>query len=688
MAGFAERLSYIITANGKDAIKTFRDVRSSATKELGATESAIGGLGARAKGLSSGVGAGLKGFGAGLIASFGIDAAGQLATAASDMEQSVGAVDAVFGNATGIIEDFGETASQTAGLSKREVNEMAAVIGAGLRNMGFTATEAAKQVVTLEQRAADLAAQFGGSTRDAIEAMASALRGERDPIERYGISIKQADVNARIAAMGLDTSTTAAEKNATSIATLSLIMDQSVSSSGAFGREQGTAAGSLARFRAEVENLQIQLGQGLLPALATAADALGSVTRAGNTVTKPLGGLTGLVQKAQKYLTPLGPITGFFGDKADDAKKPVEDLAKGTGDLGDEAATTATKVEKVVDAVTLYGDVLDDTLGSHLDTRKAARNLADAEDDLADALGRGGDEAETSAAKTRTYEDALQDIFGDALDTADAHDSAADAVERLAEALGHGSENAADFRERLSRGNQTVEGYAEAIRRAARDAIRAVSREVDAMAESGEIADTAGARKAALAERLNDLKRDFPAVAGEIDGYLARLAQVPNLSTESQVATDKVSGSKKDLAEVTDTVIEKARAEAEQQDTVIGKYQTLLGRLEELKRKYPEVAAVIQQAIDDTNEAAARFWNSPQNNSWGASMTRDSMQRLRDVAGAEGGAAAHFGGLSIPTTSEITNNINVTVEGQGLDLQQQANLTARAIVNAITLKAS
>lgn len=226
--------------------------------------------------------------------------------AASSLEQSTGAIESVFGSAAVKIEEFGATAAQSAGLSKRQVNEMAAVIGASLTNMGYPVDQAADKVIELEKRAADLAATFGGSTEDAIQSMAAALRGERDPIEKYGVSIKEADVQARILAMGLDTSTEAAKKKATADATLSLILEQTARAEGQFARETDTAAGAQARATAEAENAKAEMGEGLLPITAKLTDWVGKVGQA-------FGNLSNTWQNAiliaAGLLAAIGPLT-------------------------------------------------------------------------------------------------------------------------------------------------------------------------------------------------------------------------------------------------------------------------------------------------------------------------------------------------------------------------------------------
>lgn len=238
----------------------------------------------------------------------------------SKLQQSMGAVESVFEKAQAPIIAFANVAATQAGLSRNAVFEMAAVIGAQLQSMGFSADEAAKRTVALEQRAADMAATFGGPTSDAVEAISALLRGETDPIEKYGVSIKQADINARIMADGLDTSTTAAKKNATSIAAMELLMDQTRKTEGQFAAQTDTLAEKQQIANAKWQNAQALLGQKLVPVMNTLADiainaidnwlpALGrgwqKVTDALRPVAHVLGEIVGLIQKAIGWIDKM-----------------------------------------------------------------------------------------------------------------------------------------------------------------------------------------------------------------------------------------------------------------------------------------------------------------------------------------------------------------------------------------------
>lgn len=209
------------------------------------------------------------------LALAGITAAAlSCADAASQAEQAAGAVDSVYGAFGQKIHETAQTAAADVGLSARAYSEMSAILGAQLKNMGVPMENLVGQSSELIGLGADLAATFGGTTADAVSALSSLLRGERDPIERYGVSIKAADVEAQKAAMGLSGLTGEADAAATTQATLALLMRQTADASGQFARESDTAAGTAQIAAAEWENASAALGEQLLPLMADGATML------------------------------------------------------------------------------------------------------------------------------------------------------------------------------------------------------------------------------------------------------------------------------------------------------------------------------------------------------------------------------------------------------------------------------
>ena len=257
MADRSATLAVKFVADTKDATKGFDEVSKSAGGfsrgvDKAAKVAAVGGL---------------------ALVAFGKSAF----DAASDAQQAAGAVDAAFGDAAGAIHDFAKDSATSVGLASGDYEALAAVFGASLKNMGVAAADLAPMTNDLVGLGADLAAQYGGETSDAVAALSSLLRGETDPIERYGVSIKAADVAAQKAAMGLDGLTGEADKNATAQATLALLTEQTASAQGAFSREADTAAGAQQRANAQFKNATAALGTALLPIVAAASAALGKM---------------------------------------------------------------------------------------------------------------------------------------------------------------------------------------------------------------------------------------------------------------------------------------------------------------------------------------------------------------------------------------------------------------------------
>ncbi|WP_288833665.1 transglycosylase SLT domain-containing protein [uncultured Corynebacterium sp.] len=191
---------------------------------------------------------------------------------AAEAEQSYGAVESIFAGHADVIVAKSKEAATAVGLSGREYRELSSVTGAMLKNMGLPMDEVTAKTQDLVGVAADLSATFGGSTKDAIEAVNALLRGEADPIERYGVSIKKTDVNARLAAEGLDKLEGEALKQAEAQTLLAMLMEQTADAQGQFARETDTAAHKQQVATARMNDAREAIGTSLLPVMASLAE--------------------------------------------------------------------------------------------------------------------------------------------------------------------------------------------------------------------------------------------------------------------------------------------------------------------------------------------------------------------------------------------------------------------------------
>lgn len=193
---------------------------------------------------------------------------------ASRLQQSAGAVDSVFGAQASQIEEWAKTSSGSVGLASAEYQEMASVIGAQLKNLGTPLDQVAGKTDEMIRLGADLSATYGGTTTEAVQALGSALKGETDPIEKYGISVKNAAVEAAVGADKLKKMTDEQKTQAKSTALLGIVTEQAGGAIGAFGRESDSAAGQQQRANAAMEDASAQLGGVMLPLMAKASELL------------------------------------------------------------------------------------------------------------------------------------------------------------------------------------------------------------------------------------------------------------------------------------------------------------------------------------------------------------------------------------------------------------------------------
>lgn len=214
--------------------------------------------------------------------------------AASRSEQAMGALDAVFGRNASKVRQWADDAADSLGLARSEYGELATVIGSQLRNAGLPLDQVTNKTRDLIATGADLAAMYGGTTRQAVEALSSALKGETDPIERYGATITAAAVSAEMAAQGLDGLTGKAAAQAKAQATLALITKQTALAQGAAAREYDSAAASSQRLSAQFENMQADLGKALLPLMVRLGNALADAAKWASNNTRTVQILAGV----------------------------------------------------------------------------------------------------------------------------------------------------------------------------------------------------------------------------------------------------------------------------------------------------------------------------------------------------------------------------------------------------------
>lgn len=377
---------------------------------------------------------------AGVLAGGAFLAGAKKATdAASQLQQAVGGTDAVFGASADAVEDWAKRAAGAAGLSERAARELTSQIGGLLKGFGFTESEAADLSTQLAQLGADLAATFGGNPEDAVIALGAALRGETDPLERFGIALNQTLVNQKAVELGLAATTSAVDQHAKAQATLSLIMERSADAQGQFGREAESAAGQAAIAAAKAENSAADLGETLLPFYAKINEVVGAVADTFGALPEPvqsgliaLAGivaLTGPVKLAGEAIASLATIARTVLTRSlDVAAGAAYDLSGSMGKAALAAGAMGIAVTAVATAI--------------MEQQAQAQAAKDRIDGFKDAIVDAGDAATGAAARIATLAD-------DAPELASVLDAAGVSATDLGAALVGTDADFASMRDRL-----------------------------------------------------------------------------------------------------------------------------------------------------------------------------------------------------------------------------------------------
>lgn len=232
---------------------------STATGRMGEKLSSFGGIAKTV--LAGAAGAAVVGFAKDSVRAF------------SDLEQAVGGTEAVFGDHAAAVEEMAARSATALGLSEAEFRTATTSIGGQLKRLTGDVDFAAERSVELTSIAADLAATYGGTTAEAVQALGAAFRGEADPAERFNLDLKVSRVNAKAVELGLAATTREVDDYAKAQATIALILEQSSDAQGQFGREADTVAGQMQRLNARFEDFKAQLGEQFVPVAIEAMNA-------------------------------------------------------------------------------------------------------------------------------------------------------------------------------------------------------------------------------------------------------------------------------------------------------------------------------------------------------------------------------------------------------------------------------
>jgi len=234
----------------------------------------------------------------------------QLVDAASDLNEVTSKTNVVFGDAADSVLKFADGADVAFGQSKKQALDAASTFGIFGKAAGLSGQDLGDFSTSLVGLASDMASFSNTSPQEAIDALGAALRGESEPIRRYGVMLDDASLKAQAMSMGIYDGNGSLTQQQKILAAQALIFKQTSDAQGDFARTSDGMANQQRILAARLENTKAKLGQALLPIALKVMSAFSDL-------------IDKVAPLAERYLPRLAAVLQTAADKAMDIANAV-----------------------------------------------------------------------------------------------------------------------------------------------------------------------------------------------------------------------------------------------------------------------------------------------------------------------------------------------------------------------------
>lgn len=318
---------------------------------------------------------------------------GPAVTAASNMQESMSKVGVIFGSGAKEVTNFASTAARQLGQSKQAVLDAAGIFGTFGKAAGLAGTDLATFSNDFTTLATDLASFNNTTPEEAVQAIGAALRGEAEPLRRFGVLLDDATLKAEATTLGIYKGSGALTQQQKILAAQSAIYKQTADAQGDFARTADGLANKQRTLSALFDDFQVNLGNQILPKVNEFVDVILALNDA-------YANLPGPVKTATTRLIDFGRI-------AQSISNPISGLytiLKGViGLVGDEETFGAynknqrmsqQQMMRVADAAGIQRRELSGLDDTTKKTGKSTKELTDAQKRLAEEITKARSEIE------------------------------------------------------------------------------------------------------------------------------------------------------------------------------------------------------------------------------------------------------------------------------------------------------
>ena len=239
-----------------------------------------------------------------------VAAGGAAIKMASDLEETKSKVKVIFGDMSGDMLNWAESANTSLGQTRTQALDAASTFALFGKAAGKSGTDLNKFSQQNVGFAADFASFYNTNPEDAITAIGAAYRGETEPIRRYNILLNDQVVKQKAVELGLYSGTGALSQQARIMAVNTLITEQGSAAMGDFARTSGGLANQSRILNAQFKDSLMMLGTNLLPIALQVVKGLNAMLTVFQKLPVPVQ--QGIIVFAA-LLAALGPVLGIIG---------------------------------------------------------------------------------------------------------------------------------------------------------------------------------------------------------------------------------------------------------------------------------------------------------------------------------------------------------------------------------------
>jgi len=322
--------------------------------------------------------------------------------AASDFEEATSKVNVIFGRASKSVKDFANTAARELGQSKQSVLDAAGAFGTFGKAAGLAGEDLSTFTTDFVTLSTDLASFNNTTPEEAVQAIGAALRGEAEPLRRFGVLLNDATLKAEAMNLGIYDGSGALTAQQKILAAQAAIYKQTGDAQGDFARTADNLANKQRTLSALFKDFQIQLGQKLLPAATDFANGLVKINDAFSNMPipaqkaidklnvfakvasniNPLIALTNAIQALGSGMFDAEKETGAYNQEMGRSNQAQMRMADAAGEFNKKFKETKADVGGAKKEVESFADALKEKLTEAVDTAK---------DKLAEAQGEFND---------------------------------------------------------------------------------------------------------------------------------------------------------------------------------------------------------------------------------------------------------------------------------------------------------